>query len=123
MKYYKSPPFVTLFVLVICIALQPIFYKTVNLLHTINLTFLFSALFLFVGFFLAMVAMRTFDSAQFLVKNLFKRRSSTSASTFDQPETNTYWSQKVGKAYLFPLNIGFTLFVLCMLFLAIYYLF
>ncbi|MBM6613456.1 DUF3899 domain-containing protein [Desemzia sp. RIT804] len=123
MKYYKSPSFVTLSILVICIVLQPIFYKTINLLYTINLTFLFSATFLFVGFFLAMVAMGTFDSTQFLLKKLFKRRSATSTSKFDQPETTNYWSQKVGKTYLFPLNVGFSLFILCMVFLAVYYLF
>lgn len=119
MKYYKQPAFWTLLVLVVCIVLQPILYKTINLLHTINLTFLFSAVFLFAGFFLAMIAMGTFDSTQFLFNNLFKRR----ASNFEQPTSNHNWSQRVGKAYLFPLNVGFSLFVLCMTFLAIYYLF
>lgn len=123
MKRYKQPAFWSLLVLIICIVLQPIFYGTVNLLHTINLTFLFSALFLFVGFFLAMVAMGTFDSTQFLLHNLFKRRSFALNSSSDQSKTTNNWSQKVGKTYLLPLNVGFTLFALCMIFLAVYYLF
>ncbi|MFL2104572.1 DUF3899 domain-containing protein [Desemzia sp. FAM 23991] len=123
MNYYKHPPFFTLLVLIVCILLQPVFYKTISLLYTINLTFLFSALFLFIGFFLAMVSMGTFDSTQLLFHHIFKRRLSASSSQSTQPKPAHYWSQKVGKSYLFPLNIGFTLFVLCMFFLAIYYLF
>lgn len=122
MKFYKQPPFVTLLVLGFCMVVQLIFYRTISLLHTINLTFLFSAFFLFIGFFLAMISMGTFDSSQFLLKNLFKRRPSPSVSKPNQDESTDYWSKKVGKTYLFPLNIGFTLFILCMIFLAVYYL-
>lgn len=123
MKQYKQPAFWTLSVLVICVILQPIFYNTISLLHTINLTFLFSALFLFVGFFLAMVAVGTFDSTQFLLNHLFQKRSTSSISSTNQSKSTNHWSQKVGKSYLLPLNVGFTLFVLCMMLLAVYYLF
>lgn len=74
-------------------------------------------LLLFIGFFLAATRAGTFDSLQLFFSRLFHR----SRSSFENNDSFVKWSERVQLTYLFPLQVGFALFYISMVFLAIYY--
>lgn len=113
----KRPPVATLAIFVISLLLQLLFFQSISLLHTINITFIFSMFLLFVGFFLAAARAGTFDSIQLLFFRLIHRNQ----SSFEEQESLKKWSDKIQLSYLFPLRVGFAVFFISMVLLAIYY--
>ncbi|MEG0497700.1 MAG: DUF3899 domain-containing protein [Carnobacterium sp.] len=108
----------TSIIFILCLILELVVFRKINLLQTTNITFAVASLFLIISLFWAVLYSGSFDFFHFSMKKVTARirREDNEADVEGIP-----LSKSVGQGYKFPLKVGILLLSISLVALFIYY--